>query len=82
MSKKLPKFTLSHDNKKDNWKLTNDKTGKVVKTFKTKEDATAGGVLKKALGEDGGSVKIKKLDNKYQEERTYPKSEDPTESKG
>lgn len=79
---KLPKYTLSHDKKKDEWKLTNDKTDKVVKTFENKSDATAGGVLKNILGDDGGSVKIKKMDNKFQEERTYPKEDDPTESKG
>lgn len=83
MSKsKLPKFTLSHNNKKDAWDLTNDKTDRVVKRFETKVDATKGGVLKKAVGSEGGSVKIKTTDNKYQEERTYPKSRDPRESKG
>lgn len=79
---KLPKFTLDYNEKKDRWELENDKTDKVVKTFKTKEDATAGGALKKAIGEDGGSVKIQKMDGKFQEERTYPKSADPSESKG
>jgi len=60
MSKgKLPKFTLSHNDNKDRWDLTNDKTNKVVKTFETKEEATAGGVLKKAIGGEG-SVKIEK----------------------
>jgi len=34
------------------------------------------------LGNQGGSVKIKKLDGKYEEERTYPKSKDPIKSKG
>jgi hypothetical protein len=78
---KLAKFTLSHNDKKDRWDLTNDKTDKVVKTFETKTDATAGGVLKKAIGGEG-SVKIEKENGKYQEERTFPRSEDPKESKG
>lgn len=83
MSKsKLPKFTLSHNNKKDSWDLTNDKTDKVVKRFETKDDATAGGVLKKVVGSNGGSVKIKTMDNKYQEERTFPRNKDPRRSKG
>ncbi len=82
MSKKLPKFTLSFDKKKEEWKLKNDKTEKVVKTFDTKEKATKGGVLEKVLGENGGSVKIKKLDGTYQEERTFPGDADPSESKG
>jgi hypothetical protein len=82
MSNKLPKFTLTHNNKKDTWDLTNDKTDKIVKTFENKQDATKGGVLNKAVGKDGGSVKIKTMDNHYQEERTYPRSADPKKSKG
>jgi ribosomal protein L22 len=82
MSKsQLPKFTLSHNDKKERWDLSNDKTNKVVKTFQTKEVATAGGVLKEAIGGEG-SVKIKKENGKYQEERTFPRSEDPKKSKG
>ncbi|MEK7585688.1 MAG: DUF2188 domain-containing protein [Patescibacteria group bacterium] len=79
---KLPKFTLEYNEKKDRWDLEQDKTHKVVKSFETKEDATTGGVLRKILGEDGGSVKIQKEDGKFQEERTYPKSADPKESEG
>lgn len=78
----LKKFTLDHNDKKDRWDLTNDQTNRVVKTFETKENATKGGVLKKAVGPDGGSVKIKKLDNQYQEERTFPRKDDPKKSKG
>lgn len=78
----LPKFTLSHDKKKDDWSLSNDATGRVVKRFETKSEATAGGVLEKAVGSAGGSVKIQKEDGKFQEERTYPRSEDPRKSKG
>lgn len=79
---KLPKFTLEFDEKKDKWVLENDKTNKVVKSFETKEDATSGGVLKKAVGKDGGSVKIQKANGRFQEERTFPKSKDPKNSKG
>ncbi len=78
----LKKFTLSKNTKKDTWDLTNDKTDKVVKRFETKQEATKGGVLENALGKEGGSVKIKKEDNKFQEERTFPGSKDPKESKG
>lgn len=82
MSNKLPKFTLSHNNKKDTWDLTNDKNDKIIKTFEYKQDATKGGVLNQAVGKEGGSVKIKTMDNHYQEERTYPRSADPKQSKG
>jgi hypothetical protein len=79
---KLPKYTLSHDDKKDRWALTNDKTDKTVRSFETKEKATAAGVLRKAVGAEGGSVKIQKQSGRYQEERTYPRDRDPKSSKG
>lgn len=78
----LPKFTLEHNEKTQRWELERDKTGEVVRTFKTKEDATKAGVLERAVGPEGGSVKIQKQDGKFQEERTYPGSADPPESKG
>jgi hypothetical protein len=46
---KLTKFTLSHNDKKGGWDLKQDKNEKTIKHFDTKEDATAGGVLKKAI---------------------------------
>lgn len=78
----LPKYTLSYNRKSDNWDLVNDKTDRRIRVFDTKEKATAGGVLEKAVGKMGGSVKIKKMDGIYQEERTYPGSKDPVSSKG
>lgn len=82
MNKKLPKFTLEYNEKKERWELENDKTNKIVKSFETKEEATAGGVLEKAIGKEGGSVKIQKVNGRFQEERTYPQSADPKESEG
>lgn len=79
---RLPKFTLEYDERKERWALENDKTDRVVKTFETKEDATERGVLRKEVGKDGGSVKIQKMNGRFQEERTFPKSKDPKESKG
>ncbi len=80
---KLPKYTLAFDNKKDDWKLEHDKTEKVVRRFDSKEKATKGGVLGRALGTDGGSVKIEyKNKSGYEEERTFPRSADPRKSKG
>ncbi len=79
---KLRKLTLEFDEKKSRWPLTDDKTDRVIKTFATKEDATAGGVLRKLLGADGGSVKIQLKNGKIQEERTFPKSKDPKKSPG
>jgi Uncharacterized protein conserved in bacteria (DUF2188) len=79
---KLPRFTLTHNDKKDRWQLEKDKSDKVVKTFENKADALAGGILKKIVGAEGGSVKIQKIGGKFQEERTYPRSRDPKKFKG
>lgn len=79
---KLPKYTLEKNEKRDTWDLRKDKTDQVVKRFETKDDATKGGVLEKALGAAGGSVKIQKEKGRFQEERTYPRSADPSQSKG
>ncbi|KRR20999.1 hypothetical protein CQ14_35990 [Bradyrhizobium lablabi] len=79
---KLPKYTLSHSDNRDRWELRQDKTHQLVKSFDTKADATAGGALSRALGQQGGSVKIEKLSGRYQEERTFPRSADPRKSKG
>lgn len=47
-----------------------------------KEIATTGGILRTAVGKNGGSVKIQKGNGRIQEERTYPESKDPIKSKG
>lgn len=78
----LPKFTLSKDEKKNDWAWKNDATGPVQGRFDTKGEATAGGVLEKAVGKSGGSVKIQKENGRIQEERTYPGSKDPRKSRG
>lgn len=78
----LPKLTLSHDKQRDTWNLKNDKTSRVIKKFDTKENATKGGALERALGPGGGSVKIKTIDGRIQEERTYPGNKDPKKSPG
>ena len=82
MGKNLRKLTLSHDDRSDKWKLTEDASNRTVRAFETKREATEGGVLKKALGSEGGSVKIQKLNGVYQEERTFPRSADPSSSRG
>jgi hypothetical protein len=79
---RLPKFTLKFDQQRKDWELEHDKTDRILRRFKVKESATKGGVLKKAVGTGGGSVKIQKKQGRYQEERTYPRSADPRRSKG
>lgn len=73
---KLPRYSLSHDDKTKKWELKKEGSGEVVKRFKTKAAATKGGVLEKAVG-GMGSVRIRKRNGKIQEERTYPRSMDP-----
>jgi hypothetical protein len=79
---KLRKFTLSNDKKIGDWVLKHDVSHRVKKRFDSKEKALTGGVLDKILGTEGGSVKIKKLDGRIQEERTYGKGRDPKRSRG
>jgi len=79
---KLAKYTLAFDEKKDKWTLKNDRTNRVEQTFGTKARAMRGGVLKSAVGRDGGSVKIQKENGRLQQERTYPGRKDPRKSKG
>jgi len=78
----LRRFTLSHDAKKQDWKLVNDATGRTVQRFETKADGTKGGVLARAVGPEGGSVRIEESHGGFQEERTFPRSSDPKKSPG
>lgn len=78
----LTPFTLSFDQQKEDWALRNDNTGRTVRRFDTKDDATKGGALKDAIGSQGGSVRIHKVNGRYDEERTFPRSRDPRSSKG
>lgn len=78
----LPKYTLSFDSKVGKWVLKNDGSGRIAGSWTTKEAAVSGGTLERAVGADGGSVRIHKLDGKFEEERTYPRKSDPRRSPG
>jgi hypothetical protein len=78
----LPRFNLSKDSDAGDWKLRNVETNRVVRRFETKADATAGGALERAVGSNGGSVRIQKENGQIQEERTYPGSRDPKNRPG
>jgi hypothetical protein len=58
-----------------------DANGHLVKVFGSKASATRKGSLSDAIG-GRGTVRIKKLNGKIQEERTYPRSADPSSSRG
>lgn len=76
----LNKFTLHKDAKTEKWRLEQEGSDRAKKTFETKQEALSG--LKAAVGPNGGSVRIRKVDNTIQEERTYPRSSDPKKSNG
>lgn len=76
----IDKYTLHKDTDTEKWRLEKEGSDKAKRVFDTKDDALKG--LKNAVGPDGGSVRIRKVDNTIQEERTYPRSKDPKKSKG
>ena len=75
----LDKYTLHKDQKSDRWRLEKEGSNRAKRTFDTKEDALKN--LRGAVGPHGGSVRIRKVDNTIQAERTYPRSKDPKSSK-
>lgn len=78
----MDKFTLQKDQKSDKWRLEKEGSDRAVKVFDRKADATKGGALANAIGKGGGSVRIRKVDNTIQEERTIRPAKDPRNSKG
>ncbi|NII60018.1 MULTISPECIES: DUF2188 domain-containing protein [Sphingomonas] len=78
----MDKFTLHKDAKTEKWRLEKEGSDRAVKLFDKKADATKGGALADAIGKGGGSVRIRKVDNTIQEERTIRPAKDPRKSKG
>jgi hypothetical protein len=73
----LRRFTLKRG--PTGWELI-DQEGGVVRTFRSKVEALAGGVLEKIV--ERGTVRIHKEDGSFEEERTYPREDDPRRSPG
>ena len=65
------KYTLRFDASKEKWILKLDAKDKVLGIFATKEAATRAGVLRKALGQQGGSVRVLARDGTFEEERVF-----------
>lgn len=76
----LDKYTLHKDAETEKWRLEKEGSDRAKRVFETKADALSG--LRDAVGSGGGSVRIRKVDNTIQEERTYPRSKDPKSSPG
>jgi hypothetical protein len=76
----LPRFTLVYDRGFQRWHLKTA-NGTTAKTFANKRAALRRGVLADAvLGR--GVVRIYKRNGQIEEERTYPRSADPSVTKG
>jgi hypothetical protein len=82
MVKKLRRLEVSYNKKDEKWGLKDLDKNRTIAQTNTKAELIEGGALKNFVGTAGGSVRIKKLDNEIQEERTYPKAADPKKSKG
>jgi hypothetical protein len=66
------KFTLRFDESKAQWVLKHDDTLKIVRTFKTKEEGSRAGILRKSLGQMGGIVVLRTRTGVFDEERVFP----------
>lgn len=66
----MDKYTLTHDEDADTWRLEKAGAERAIRVFDTKADAMAG--LREAVGKSGGMVSIQKMDGTVQEERNYP----------
>jgi hypothetical protein len=64
----------------DHWKLAKEHAERAVKTFETKKEGIEFSI--DFMKNHGGSLRIRKKDGLFQEERTYPRSADPRKSKG
>lgn len=65
------RFSLNYTLETGKWTLRDERTGRAVKSFGSKEAATRAGVLESALGSAGGSVIIRKKGGVFEEERRY-----------
>ena len=70
------KYSVRFDGSRKKWILKHDISEKVLRVFATKEEATRAGALRKAIGRQGGTVTIRSLTGAYEEERTFPASDD------
>ncbi|MEO8134311.1 MAG: DUF2188 domain-containing protein [Betaproteobacteria bacterium] len=75
----LVRFTLTMEN--GSWVLVDEDSRTVARIFRTKVEAMKGGTLKRAMGRDGGTVRIRKATGQIQEERTYLPRRDPRQPK-
>lgn len=74
----MDKYDIHKDG--DKWKFGREGSKRATKTADTKEE-----IIQKArehMSDKTGSVKIRKENGQYQEERTYQRKDDPKKSPG
>ena len=76
----MKNFHLVHD--KDVYKLKKEGAQRASKVIDANKPEAIKAAKKLILKQGGGSLKIHKNGGGFQEERTYPKSNDPRASKG
>ena len=64
----------------DQWKFRAQGADRAIKAFDSKQQGKD--FSTEYMREHGGSLQIKKLDGRVQEERTYPSSADPRKTPG
>ncbi|NYS80124.1 DUF2188 domain-containing protein [Halomonas glaciei] len=74
----MDKYDISKDDK--GWRFGKEGSDRALRRADTKADATD--KMRDYMKDKEGSVKIRKQDGTYQEERTYPRSSDPRRTKG
>jgi hypothetical protein len=67
----------------DGWKLAAEGSGRILDIFRTKAEAimSCGDIIRERDG-GVGSLKIHKADGTIEEERTFPRAQDPKRSAG
>ncbi|MDB5812839.1 MAG: hypothetical protein JWN94_4961 [Betaproteobacteria bacterium] len=66
------KFTLRFDQTKSSWVLRHDDSERILRTFKSKEEGSRAGILRKTLGKTGGIVVLRTKTGVFDEERVFP----------
>ncbi len=66
----------------ENWKLKKENASRASKVFEGNKQDAIQQSAQFLRGNEGGSLKIHKTNGRIQEERTYPRKNDPSESIG
>ncbi|MDV6169363.1 DUF2188 domain-containing protein [Flavobacterium sp. DG1-102-2] len=76
----MENYHLTHEDGK--YKLTKENGERASKVFESNKDEAIKSSKDFIQNQGGGSLKIHKNDGGFQEERTYPRANDPKKSKG